>query len=382
MPLAQECDAAFYDAELAEWRQAHGYEGAFLTREVRGARLPAASQHPARHAPCLRLPTHRCAVQGLLNRGARPGSRAATRDVSQVGPVAGPLEGVALLWRAARYQLLSTRSLLFAALPASRAGLPDVVAREPRQTRRAAARPSHCPSRDDPRKPRGPSSMPLGMAADTASWREMGGRGEGAVLALLRHVASGAVLLAAATHLFWDPAWPDVKALQASEEGGPSRRCCVWRGRVSPSRAHAAAEAISLAVPFTNALSMPLRAALRPSPCSPAAHCLHASRPDGCRRAHSLAQAALLCGELAASAQEAAAAHGQAVLLAIVRAAGRRAASAAARCTCSPAVPPTAAAPLCASRRCPLPPPSPRPSSAPVTRLSRLAPRRASGTPL
>ncbi|MEW5307672.1 MAG: hypothetical protein WDW36_010050 [Sanguina aurantia] len=60
-----------------------------------------------------------------------------------------------------------------------------------------------------------------------ASWstEDRGGKGkdhpylelqEGMVLALLRHTASGRNVLAAATHLHWDPQYPDVKAMQAA----------------------------------------------------------------------------------------------------------------------------------------------------------------------
>ncbi|KAF5832704.1 CCR4-NOT transcription complex, subunit 6-like protein [Dunaliella salina] len=36
------------------------------------------------------------------------------------------------------------------------------------------------------------------------------------IIALLEHATTGQALVAACTHLFWDPRWPDVKALQAS----------------------------------------------------------------------------------------------------------------------------------------------------------------------
>jgi CCR4-NOT transcription complex subunit 6 len=48
-------------------------------------------------------------------------------------------------------------------------------------------------------------------------------REEGAAAALLQHRASGRRVLAASTHLFWDPQFPDVKvrglALQFFEKG-------------------------------------------------------------------------------------------------------------------------------------------------------------------
>lgn len=45
-------------------------------------------------------------------------------------------------------------------------------------------------------------------------WVNMAQRGEGVLAAALRHTASGKLLVAAVTHLFWDPTYPDVKALQ------------------------------------------------------------------------------------------------------------------------------------------------------------------------
>jgi hypothetical protein len=45
-------------------------------------------------------------------------------------------------------------------------------------------------------------------------------REEGAVAALLRHVGSGRQVLAASTHIFWDPNYPDVKVGFG----------CVWHG--------------------------------------------------------------------------------------------------------------------------------------------------------
>ncbi|KAG2445827.1 hypothetical protein HXX76_000431 [Chlamydomonas incerta] len=47
-------------------------------------------------------------------------------------------------------------------------------------------------------------------------WSMFKKRQEGAILALLRHRASKRQLLAACTHLFWNPAFPDVKTFQAT----------------------------------------------------------------------------------------------------------------------------------------------------------------------
>ena len=41
-------------------------------------------------------------------------------------------------------------------------------------------------------------------------------REDGAVLALLTHRKTGKKLLAASTHLFWNPAFPDIKLAQAA----------------------------------------------------------------------------------------------------------------------------------------------------------------------
>ncbi|GFR46881.1 hypothetical protein Agub_g8522 [Astrephomene gubernaculifera] len=47
-------------------------------------------------------------------------------------------------------------------------------------------------------------------------WSVFTRRQEGAILALLRHRPSKRLLLAGVTHLFWNPAFPDVKAFQAA----------------------------------------------------------------------------------------------------------------------------------------------------------------------
>ena len=46
-------------------------------------------------------------------------------------------------------------------------------------------------------------------------WEAVKEREDGAVLAILRDVVSSRSILAASTHLFWNPAYPDVKAVQA-----------------------------------------------------------------------------------------------------------------------------------------------------------------------
>lgn len=51
-------------------------------------------------------------------------------------------------------------------------------------------------------------------AAGTQPWLKLRELGEGAVMALLRHRGSGRLLLFCCTHLFWNPVFPDVKALQ------------------------------------------------------------------------------------------------------------------------------------------------------------------------
>ncbi|KAG2493666.1 hypothetical protein HYH03_008180 [Edaphochlamys debaryana] len=98
----------------------------------------------------------------------------------QVSPVPGPAEGIALLWRDASLQALGApRVIKFSDLEPGLAGLPPGV-------------------------------------EGTAAWSKVRALGEGAVLALLRHRASGRLLVGACTHLFWDPTYPDVKALQAA----------------------------------------------------------------------------------------------------------------------------------------------------------------------
>lgn len=50
----------------------------------------------------------------------------------------------------------------------------------------------------------------------TAAWAALQSFHEGAVAALLRHRASGRLVLAASTHLHWDPQNPHIKLLQAA----------------------------------------------------------------------------------------------------------------------------------------------------------------------
>ncbi|GBF89682.1 hypothetical protein Rsub_02852 [Raphidocelis subcapitata] len=57
---------------------------------------------------------------------------------------------------------------------------------------------------------------PPGGAAAAPLVRVVDRRDEGAVGALLRHRATGRRLLAASTHLFWDPNYPDVKLVHAA----------------------------------------------------------------------------------------------------------------------------------------------------------------------
>jgi hypothetical protein len=89
---------------------------------------------------------------------------------------AGPEEGVSLAWRRAAFGLVAAAPLQFSKL------LGEV--------------------------------LPAGAGADPLAaplLRVAGRRGEGAVAALLQHKPTGRRLLAAATHLFWDPNYPDVK---------------------------------------------------------------------------------------------------------------------------------------------------------------------------
>ncbi|KAG2444471.1 hypothetical protein HXX76_001223 [Chlamydomonas incerta] len=126
----QECDEAFYGAELGGWMAAAGMQGSFLPRPV--------------------------------------------------GPVPGPTEGIAVMWRSEALELVQPpRSLLYSELGPEVAGLPA-------------------------------------EAAGTLPWLKLRELGEGAVMALLRHRASGRLLVFCCTHLFWSPVFPDVKALQAA----------------------------------------------------------------------------------------------------------------------------------------------------------------------
>ncbi|GIM10440.1 hypothetical protein Vretimale_13991 [Volvox reticuliferus] len=125
----QECDMEFFNQELTEWMAQRGIRGQFLERPV--------------------------------------------------GPVPGPSEGVALLWREAVFETVEVRQELYARMDPRVAGLPSEV-------------------------------------AGTRAWSKVRELGEGLLMALLRHRPSGRLVLAAVTHLFWDPAFPDVKALQAA----------------------------------------------------------------------------------------------------------------------------------------------------------------------
>ena len=59
-----------------------------------------------------------------------------------------------------------------------------------------------------------PRVLPPGIGRDPLASRlvrAVARRVDGAAAALLRHERSGREVLAAAVHLFWDPAYPDVK---------------------------------------------------------------------------------------------------------------------------------------------------------------------------
>ncbi|KAF8060015.1 ccr4 [Scenedesmus sp. PABB004] len=88
-------------------------------------------------------------------------------------PPGQPRDGVALLWSAARFELLAERSVRFA------------------------------------------DHLPAGPPALAGFWREVGRQEEGALLALLRDKQTGRPLLAVCTHLWWQPAHPHVKSGQA-----------------------------------------------------------------------------------------------------------------------------------------------------------------------
>ncbi|GIL59919.1 hypothetical protein Vafri_14576 [Volvox africanus] len=96
-----------------------------------------------------------------------------------VGPVPGPSEGIALLWQDAVFEVVEVRQELYSRMDPRVAGLPSEV-------------------------------------AGTRAWSKLQEMGEGLLMALLRHRPSGRLILAAVTHLFWNPAFPDVKVLQAA----------------------------------------------------------------------------------------------------------------------------------------------------------------------
>jgi len=102
----------------------------------------------------------------------------------QFGEVSGPPEGVALFWRSDMFRLIESRVVQFA---------------------------EHAEGR--PASPRSTGSIRSGRAE---FWDVFCRREEGAVLALLEHTPSGCPLLAVSTHLFWNPAYPDVKSMQAA----------------------------------------------------------------------------------------------------------------------------------------------------------------------
>ncbi|MEW5311625.1 MAG: hypothetical protein WDW38_003324 [Sanguina aurantia] len=58
-------------------------------------------------------------------------------------------------------------------------------------------------------------------------WSLYGQRQEVALAALLRHRATGKEVLAACTHLFWNPAYPDVKVMQAAALRNGLHHCLV-----------------------------------------------------------------------------------------------------------------------------------------------------------
>eukprot|EP00798_Chlamydomonas_sp_ICE-L_P015345 gene15345-21431_t len=78
--------------------------------------------------------------------------------------------------------------------------------------RQRTVRFSECPLPVDPPPKSGAPSKP----SSTSFWDTFQKREEGAIMALLEHTPSGRPMLAACTHLFWNPRFPDVKALQAS----------------------------------------------------------------------------------------------------------------------------------------------------------------------
>ncbi|PNH02577.1 hypothetical protein TSOC_011435 [Tetrabaena socialis] len=121
-----------------------------------------------------KVPMH---LRTLLVAVMPSGHNSTARPRPEVGPVPGPPEGIAVLWRAAALEAVAVRGCVFAEMDPRVAGL-------------------------------------AGEVAGTEPWAKLRELGEGVVLAALLHRASGRLLVAACTHLFWNPAFPDVKALQ------------------------------------------------------------------------------------------------------------------------------------------------------------------------
>ncbi|KAG2451490.1 hypothetical protein HYH02_004088 [Chlamydomonas schloesseri] len=180
--------------------------------------------------------------------------------------VHGPPEGVALFYRTEVFELEQQHFFLFNAVPtspavpgsplasvadveepsgsgrdearaaaepgaaeaplASTSGSVDAPISRKRERRAAAVAGSSSGDSSDDEEERRPVASGGGNGGGGAStsgrgrsnefWSMFKKRQEGAILALLRHRASKRQLLAACTHLFWNPAFADVKAFQAT----------------------------------------------------------------------------------------------------------------------------------------------------------------------
>eukprot|EP00887_Chlorella_sp_A99_P006946 scaffold2.g6946.t1 len=148
-----------------------------------------------------------------------------------------PEEGVALLVRTARLRPLAAETVRLAdGLPASRQGARRGGAG------RAGRRRGRCPARrggvrgapgraDHRPRPATPSRREV---ADSPFWQLVASKEDGAVVALLEEPDSGRRIVAAATHLHWDPRHPDVKA--SGRCGRSVAAECSWGLPVRPPR--------------------------------------------------------------------------------------------------------------------------------------------------
>ncbi|KAG2498277.1 hypothetical protein HYH03_003538 [Edaphochlamys debaryana] len=250
----QEVEAGVFASELQPWMAERGYEGHYLSRQsgpnVQGppegvalfyrtavfealqVRTFAFSAVPTDPAPP--LPPALCsdgddaAVPSALSAAVAAASAAATRGAGR--GAASDVEGEGEGEGEGDGELSGGAST-----SGDEEGDGEAEAEAEQQRRRRAANAAASPSsagatalapalsgRASRKRGRGRSSAAaaggFGVAerAPNAFWPTFLRRQEGAILALLRHRGTGRQLVAACTHLFWNPSFPDVKAFQAS----------------------------------------------------------------------------------------------------------------------------------------------------------------------